>query len=167
MVFVSKKDMRNVLIEKKLVTATSFKNRCERKSWKRTNFKYYDAVLSSFDLLVDDKKHLNHRRDKVFRCLSNDKSLGVDFEVKRNTFETSYCEESDDETPDQSSSKQADVEDCIKSGQCLSWTNTAIGEYFIILFLTYYKNPRSERSSSILCGTVRQPWSLRLWSLWL
>ena len=97
MVFVSKEDIKRVLIEKKLAKATSFKNRCARKEWKRAGSKYYDVVLSAFGLIVSDAKELNQRRDKLWRCLNNTSSLGVNFDVKRASMETSYCEESDDE----------------------------------------------------------------------
>ena len=91
--FVSKKDIKRVLVEKKLITATVFNNLSQKGSWKKSMNKRFDAVLEAFGLLSENKKELINRRTSLLRCLNSKDRHGVDFETSRDrSMETSYCE---------------------------------------------------------------------------
>ena len=96
--FVSKQAIKDLLIEKGLVTASQFNDRCQKKRWREHAYRScYDAVKDHFGF----ERALNKNYMRSLAFLLNGDDEGYEFvSCKRSKMETSYQEnDSADEDP--------------------------------------------------------------------
>ena len=95
---MSKESIKALLIEKKMLTATQFNERCRLKNWRGHKYsKCYSLIKEGFGI----DKALNKNWIRSLVRMLNENSEGIEFvSSKRARMETSYLDEdSADESP--------------------------------------------------------------------
>ena len=94
--FVTKAEIKALLVDRGLLTASRFNDRCSKKQWHASQFrKCYDTIIGHFG--IDTKLNRNYVRSLV-RLLNGDEE-GTEFvSSKRSRMDMSY-EEDDEDTP--------------------------------------------------------------------